>query len=151
GLPRMGATRTVDGARRQSGHPLAQLYGRVRFVRDLGLVVLVLLCAAPAAAQTDLAALEHGLASDDAHARSEAIAGYDALSASDLPAMRERMERLRRPVLETDEVTRIVTSFRHAVGSRRADDLVDVAPGVPIVLDTIHDRPTVRLAAAILI
>jgi hypothetical protein len=54
-------------------------------------------------------------------------------------------------VLEADEVTRIVTSFRHAVGSRRADDLVDVAPGIPIVLETVHDRPTVRLAAAILI
>ena len=71
--------------------------------------------------------------------------------ASDVPAMRERMERLRRPVIEADEVTRIVTAFRHAVGSRRADDLVDIAPGVAPVLEAAHDRPTVRLAAALLI
>jgi hypothetical protein len=65
--------------------------------------------------------------------------------------MHERMDHLRRPVLEADEVSRIVTSFRHAVGSRRADDLVDIAPGVAIVLDSVHDRPTVRLGAAILL
>jgi hypothetical protein len=109
------------------------------------------LFAAHASAQVDLAALEQGLASDDAHTRAAAIAGYDALSASDVEAMDARMERLRRPVIETDEVTRIVTSFRHAVGSRRADDLVDIAPGIGAVLENAHDRPTVRLAAAILI
>lgn len=65
--------------------------------------------------------------------------------------MRERMERLRRPVIESDEVTRIVSAFRHAVGSRRADDLVDIAPGIATVLEAAHDRPTVRLAAAVLI
>src|SRR6185436_15467831 len=102
---------------------LAQLHGRVRLVRDLGLILLGLLIAAPASAQTDLAALEQGLASDDARTRAAAIAGYDALTESDVPAMRERIDRLRRPALETDEITRIVTSFRHAVGSRRADDL----------------------------
>lgn len=138
---------------------MAQLHGRVRQFRDRGLspgtafaLALVLLTFAPvASAQTDLAALEQGLASDDAHARAAAIAGYDALTASDVPAMRERMDHLRRPVIEADEVTRIVTSFRHAVGSRRADDLVDVAPGIATVLEAAHDRPTVRIAAAILL
>lgn len=107
--------------------------------------------AGSALAQTDLAALEQGLASDDARVRAAAIAGYDALTSSDVSAMRERMERLRRPVIEPDEASRIVTAFRHAVGSRRADDLVDVAPGIPIVLEASRDRPTVRIAAAILI
>lgn len=115
------------------------------------LAAVPLVLAPTASAQTDLAALEHGLASDDARERAAAIAGYGALGASDVPAMRERMERLRRPVLAPDEVTRIVTSFRHAVGSRRADDLVDVAPGIATVLETVRDRPTVRLAAAILL
>ncbi len=113
--------------------------------------MLVLALGSIASAQTDLAALETGLASDDAHARAAAVAGYDALTASDVPAMRERMDRLRRPAIEADDVTRIVTSFRHAVGSRRADDLVDVAPGVATVLASTHDRATVRLGAAILI
>lgn len=152
----MGAARTFDGTRGQSGHPLAELHRRVRLVRDsvvaLAFVLAGIVAAPIARAQeVDLAALEQGLASDDPSARREAIAGYDRLSATDLPAMHARMERLLRPALPTDDVTRIVTAFRHAVGSRRADDLVDVAPGIPTVLEQTHDRPTVRLAAAILL
>lgn len=117
----------------------------------LALTLALTLLASSASAQADLPALEQGLASDDTSARAAAIAGYDALGPADVPAMRERMDRLLRPVIEADEVTRIVTAFRHAVGSRRADDLVDVAPGIGTVLETAHDRPTVRLAAAILL
>lgn len=106
--------------------------------------------ASTASAQDSLLALEQGLASDDARTRAVAIAGYDALTAEDVTAMGERMERLRRPALRADDVTRIVTSFRHAVGSRRADDLVDIAPGVATVLETSHDHATVRVAASVL-
>ena len=153
----MGAARTSNGASGQGGHPLAQLHRRVRELRDRGVVALALLLvlssALPgqASAQTDFVALERALASDVARERAAAIAGYDALTASDVDAMSERMDQLRRPAIDTDEVTRIVSAFRHAVGSRRADDLVDIAPGIAIVLENEHERPTVRVAEAILI
>jgi hypothetical protein len=114
-------------------------------------VLVALVGAGHAHAQDGLAALETGLASDVASERRAAIAGYDALSAADVPAMRERLDALRRPVIATDEVNRIVTALRHAVGSRRADDLVDIAPGAPTLLDTERTRPVVRLVAALLI
>ncbi len=61
------------------------------------------------------------------------------LPASALPAIEERLQRTRRQIIPEEDGYDALRYFRHAVGSRRADDMVDIAPGIPSVL---LERPT---------
>ncbi len=79
-----------------------------------------------------------------------ALEAYAALGAADLPAIRARLRELRRAA-DPLASTRALDAFRHAVGSRRADDVVDVAPGVALVLAQERGRQTVGAAAGILL
>ena len=56
-----------------------------------------------------------------------------------LPAIEERLQETRRQIVPEQDGYDALRYFRHAVGSRRADDMVDIAPGiVPVLLE----RPT---------
>jgi hypothetical protein len=113
--------------------------------------VALLLVSNLATAQSELAALEAGLASDDAAERTAALDAYASLDASDIPHVVARLRVLRGRAADPLEVTRVLAAFRHAVGSRRADDVVDLGPGVGPTLAATRDPLTVRMAAAVLL
>jgi hypothetical protein len=163
----MGSARTIDGARGQDRHPLAQLHGRVRELHDrrltalvprfalaawIGLAVLALPARAPAQeASTDLGEVADQLASEDAEARRLAIERLRTLPASALPDIAGRLAFLRRARPTRDEAERALTAFRRATGSRRADDMVDLAEGIEAVLAERRDLATRRLAEPLLL
>lgn len=160
---------------------MAQLHGRVRGVRDrdlsrrgLALLATLLLCLpislAPALARADepaidpstadppaapfsvdLAALAEGLGGADAGARARAIEALSTLPEEALPSIEARLAELARSRPSADEVTNALTAIRRAVGSRRADDLVDIAPGVAAVLESDRSRATLRTAEPLLL
>lgn len=82
----------------------------------------------------ELERLASELRSDDASVRQHAIARLGSLSASSLPSISERVRYLARLVIPPEDGEEALQRFRHATGSRRADDMIDVAPGIPAVL-----------------
>ncbi|MEM9861495.1 MAG: hypothetical protein AAF938_07760 [Myxococcota bacterium] len=64
----------------------------------------------------------------------EAVRHLGHLPATAMEAMGARLARTRRQVVPEEDGYDALRYFRHAVGSRRADDDVDIAPGVPAVL-----------------
>jgi hypothetical protein len=98
-----------------------------------------------------LAALEAGLASDVASERDAALTAYGSLGAADVPDMLARLHELGRRRSDPLEITRVLAAFRHAVGSRRADDAVDLGPGVALTLQADREAITVRVGAAVLL
>ncbi len=143
---------------------MAQLYGRVRSVphRHLTIGVALVLSLAMGtgtarAQQTAAEADEYGttleelegwaadLASDDPAARQAACDALSTLEEEALPAIRRRVETLARPRFDTEEAYRTINRFRHAVGSLRADEDVDVIPGLPTVLGEDREAMTVAL------
>lgn len=101
--------------------------------------------------EEDLARVAAGLGSDDAGARAESIRVLSTLPESALPALRERLVALRRGRPPQEEVLPMLHDIRRATGSRRADDLVDIAGGVSIVLGTRRDRPMLKMVEPILL
>ena len=79
------------------------------------------------------------LRSRNESARRRAVEVLGSLPLSALPAVRDRLNYLRRRQVPEDEGYDALRSFRHAVGSRRADDAVDIAPGI---LPTLAERRT---------
>lgn len=86
------------------------------------------------------------LGDDDASTRARAFEELSTLPSSALPSLRARIPQLRRPVLDSELSYEAIRKFRHTMGSRRADDMVDIAPGVLPWLETSRDRLTVRMA-----
>ena len=135
---------------------MAQLYRRIqRFPSRGGLALiatLALLLGATTGASAQAISVEllaqwgEQLGDDDAATRAQAFDHLSTLPSSALPALRERIPRLRRPVLDSEASYEAVRKFRHTMGSRRADDMVDIAPGVLPWLETNRDRMTVRMA-----
>lgn len=153
---------------------MAQLHRRVRRVQNLrlaaprrglaeilvlGLALGTLLASAPASAAPtqpgrwenaapsaqslkDLGAL---LVDADGPTRTHAYEELRQLPETAMPAIRERFSDLARRSLETDGFADALTRFRRAVGSTRADDDVDLAPGVPIAA---AETPTESVATA---
>ncbi len=99
----------------------------------------------------DLAAVASELASDDASVRHAAVARLRELPAEAVPAIAARLERLRRARPSREEADDALTAFRRATGSRRADDNVDIADGVEVVLQDTRETPTLRMAEPLLL
>lgn len=103
----------------------------------LGMVVFVSVPAhaeQTSAEQNRLEALFTQLRSEEPQERQ---AAYDAILAQDssaLPAIRTRIARVVRHRPDADSAREVFNRIRHAAGSRRADDEVDIAPGVLAVL-----------------
>lgn len=93
----------------------------------------------------DLAALAGALRHESAEARAEAATKLSSLSRDDLPAIDARLTTLKRRVVDPEEGYQALRHFAHAVGSRRADDPVDIEPGVHERLK--EARPTAVEAA----
>lgn len=91
------------------------------------------------------------LGSADADTRKQAIDALGTLSADSLPAIERRLEKRTKLRLDADEAAAAMRAFRHAVGSRRADDEVDIAPGIIPVLATDRDEATVAMAEVLLL
>jgi hypothetical protein len=117
-------------------------------------VALVLAAQAHAQAQStdvDLGAIAAELGSDDASARRTAIDRLRTLPASALPVIATRLTQLRRGRPAREEADAALTAFRRATGSRRADDLVDLAAGVEAVLADRRDTATLKMAEPLLL
>ena len=82
------------------------------------------------------------LSSETAH-REKAYKRLTTLERDTLPSIAQRLDELSRSRPKPDSVVRLLTAIRHAVGSRRADDIVDIAPGVLTLLE--HDRSRTAL------
>lgn len=99
----------------------------------------------------DLRELSRGLASETRAERDAAIEAMSSLPPSALPAIRERLALLRRARPSSEEPQALLHSVRHATGSRRADDMIDVADGVPIILAERRDRDILLIAEPLLL
>jgi tetratricopeptide (TPR) repeat protein len=87
--------------------------------------------------------LDHG----EASVRRQAYRALSTLDAEALPAIRQRVEDLSGEGQLEDRVARqAISSIRHEVGSRRADDMVDIAPGVLPRLKDTREEATLRAA-----
>ncbi len=90
-----------------------------------------------------IAALEAALGAPGEETRKAAWSALTGLGREALPAIRQHLAKAGR--LDPDAGREAITRFRHAVGSRRADDMVDVAKGVLPVLAEDRSATTVRV------
>ena len=132
------------------------LHQPLRFAVSVLLSCLLWCAALPkASAQTgfDEAIATHAeaLRGEDAEARNAAITYLRTLPREALSAIEARLVSARRVRPTLDEANTALTAFRRATGSRRADDLVDIADGVSTVLTTTRDRATVKMAEPLLL
>ncbi len=105
----------------------------------------------PAVSVAELERLASELRSDDASVRHHAIARLGSLPASALPSIVERVRYLARLVIPPEDGEEALQRFRHATGSRRADDMIDVAPGIPAVLAEDRSPAVGRTAERVLL
>ena len=75
----------------------------------------------------ELGRIAQELASDDAGRREGAVLTLTTLHPESLPGIKKRLRELSRRRPQKDDARAALTAFRHAVGSRRADDGVDIA------------------------
>lgn len=109
-------------------------------------------CVVPLRAEAqDLGALTTALRGDDTSAREDAIQQLAHLPASALPDIEARLGTLARRALEAEASTTVLTELRRATGSRRADDVVDVADGVSGVLAVRRDTAATHVSEVVLL
>lgn len=132
---------------------MAELHGRIlRFPNRQGLAArarlglafvafaLALSIAAPARADEapeidDLLSAAEDLRGDEASARERAVHYLSTLPESALPAIAERLRQTRRQIIPEEDGYDALRFFRHATGSLRADDMIDITPGILPVLE----------------
>lgn len=114
-------------------------------------VLVIALWVAPASAQTDLSGHEAALASSDPAAREAAITALRTLPPSMHDAIVERIGSLVRRAPPPPRLDELFTAFRRATGSRRADDVVDVADGVAGVLSSDRSDEARRIGELLLL
>ena len=139
---------------------MAELHRRVLGLpRRKGLATLcalvVFAAALPSARAEDvtLEALEgwaEDLTSEDAAKRDVAFEALRTLPRSALPAIDARIARTRRQEVPEEDGYDALRFFRHATGSRRADDMGDIAEGVLAVLAERRSRDVGRTAERLL-
>jgi tetratricopeptide (TPR) repeat protein len=124
---------------------------------------LWLLCAPAAAAPRlltvegldaqELGRLAAHLADADEARRDAAYRTLRELHGESLPGIEARLAALRRQHLDSDVAKAALSTFRRALGSRRGDDGLDIAPGVAKVLASPEARvpATLRMAEAVLL
>ncbi len=121
----------------------------------LARVALVLLVTAQAHAQSisvdDIETWAGDLRSDDSEVRRNAIERLSNMPESALPAIDERIARTRRQIIDAEDGYDALRNFRHATGSLRADDMVDIAEGIPQTLAERRNRTYGRTAERVLI
>ncbi|MEZ4251330.1 MAG: hypothetical protein R3B99_24225 [Polyangiales bacterium] len=105
----------------------------------------------PAVSVTELERLAGELRSEDASVREHAFERLGHLPASALPAITERVRYLARLVIPPEDGEEALQRFRHATGSRRADDMIDVAPGILAVLAEDRSADVGRSAERVLL
>lgn len=142
---------------------MAKLYGRVPRLPDKKLVrlsgvVLGVVCSlfhaqvaradpgflkSGAPSSVEISQWARDLVNAEAAQRERAYKRLTTLELDALPSIAKRIDELAHSRPKTDEVARLLAAIRHAVGSRRADDIVDIAPGVLTLLK--HDRSRTAL------
>lgn len=121
-------------------------------VRALVVALSLASLAASAHAQDgSIAAHEAALASSDAAAREAAVVALRTLPPSMRDAIEERIGQLLRRAIEPSRADEILTALRRATGSRRADDVVDVADGAAAVLATDSSDEARRVTTLLLL
>ena len=105
----------------------------------------------PPVSVTELERLAGELRSDEATVRAHAIDRLGTLPASALPAITDRVRYLARLVIPPEDGEETLDRFRHATGSRRADDMIDLAPGIPTVLAEDRGPVVGRVAERVLL
>ncbi len=113
---------------------------RSRFLLALAALALALLFAAPARADEapeidDLLSAAEDLRGDDAAARERAFRYLSTLPETAMPAIAERLRQTRRQIIPEEDGYDALRFFRHATGSLRADDMIDITPGILPVLE----------------
>ncbi|MEO0325393.1 MAG: hypothetical protein AAF447_20725, partial [Myxococcota bacterium] len=101
------------------------------------------------AAAPDRAQLEHWAAelrAPEPEVREEAWRRLTTLPAEALPAIDARLAYTRRQEIPEEDGYDALRAFRHAMGSLRADDMVDIAPGVLPALAERRDPVIARTA-----
>jgi tetratricopeptide (TPR) repeat protein len=93
-----------------------------------------------------LAQQGQALANGDAEVRKAAYLALSSISLQALPAALAHFQQLARIRPTHEEALRILTAFRHAAGSKRADDDLDIARGVLPALG--HERSPAALVMA---
>jgi len=83
--------------------------------------------------------------------REAAYKRLTTLERDTLPSIAQRLKTLSRSRPKPDRVVRLLTAFRHAVGSRRADDIVDIAPGVLALLERDRSRDLLKVVEPLLL
>ena len=123
---------------------MAELHGRIlRFPNRYWLAVaafgLASVLAAPARADEaptidDLLRAAEDLRADQGAERERAVEYLSTLPESALPAIGERLQQTRRQEIPEEDGYDALRFFRHATGSLRADDMIDIVPGILPVL-----------------
>lgn len=104
---------------------------------------------APTAAE--LQGWVHRLGAEDIRQRRAAYGALSTLDEDALPSIDARLVVLARRQLDAEQATDTLTDFRHAAGSRRADDDTDIAPGVLGVLETRREPIVMQMAEPLLL
>ncbi|MAQ18454.1 MAG: hypothetical protein CMN30_27095 [Sandaracinus sp.] len=101
-----------------------------RLALVLGLVAIATVARADAPSLDDLLRHAEALRGDDAAARERAYRFLSTLPEEAIPAIDERIRQTRAQILPEEDGYDALRAFRHATGSLRADDMVDIAPGI---------------------
>ncbi len=136
---------------------MAQLYRRILGIQNhfviltIGLALLAGPVHADDVGLPQLETIAADLASPTASVRQEAIDRLASLGPEWAAAVRARAPAHRLRDVPEITVARAFASFRHATGSRRADDRVDLVAGVPVRLALDRERVTLSVAERILL
>jgi hypothetical protein len=99
---------------------------------------------------TELARLAEQLGGEAAAQREAAFHALSELHAESLPGIAQRLRALKKNRPDAEAEKAALVAFRHAAGSRRADDTLDIAPGVLAVLGEQRDATTLAMAEPLL-
>ncbi len=91
------------------------------------------------------------LASDEPATRQRAYQFLSTLEEDATSSIAQRLAALKRSRPRPERVRQVLTAIRHAVGSRRADDSVDIAPGVLSVLERQRDPSALQVVEPLLL
>jgi tetratricopeptide (TPR) repeat protein len=82
--------------------------------------------------------------------REAAVRALSELNAESLPGIGQRLAQLAAQRPEADAARAAIAAFRHAAGSRRADDTIDLVQGVLPALEAQRDPATLAMAEPLL-